>query len=1132
NAKNSDNVKLATNGVAVGAVGVGVSIAVSDNETTTNAFIQNDANIDVNSLTLKAESTDKQHVETLAATGGIVGGSGSSAHINSNKTTNAYINKKSTINALKDILISAISKSPKDELKAVARAHAYGGVGVGASIAHATSEGQTKIDIGEDVTLDSTSGNITIKTDTDEHAYTDAWAATGSLVGGTTGAESFATAGKDTTVNIAKNFSATADSGKLEISSNAKNYAFADSSGRAYGSGISAGGTNTRATINQTSGVKIADADAAKTISAKEVDFSSTADNYAKAKTIAGAGACFGMAGSGVYTNITSNNNSFIGKNYDINTGNYESLTETISEYVGYNESTAFGAAAFAIPYIENTIDSTVKNESLANINSDTLITLKASNEVKKSGANGYDIYGGSGGLTTGSGGYIKDDVKLTTETKLGGDRISAMGDYGEGAIDISAYNIANIDEKADLYSHGGIAGADMDSIVNLKATADVNVSNKKITTKDDHITYAARNDVDIYTKSNVESYGGVAGAGGEASAIASQIAAAVTFEKGAHSTSGRDTNISAVSNKKLISSIYTRTRGLVSALNDESNAKSQDSRAYVYINGKGDDNENEGNAVITAFDGINITAQNTASEIKADRDSKAYQLWCIPYTGKGNKNTQNSMASGIVLNGILKSGLGYNKSLHINKNGDQVDKDGNVVENGTYGIYANKEVFDTVKTSDMQEDVQAYERSKKSVEDAFKDYKSEVEEEIVNYNEIISSNTTTKANLEAENGTLSGQVSVAETDREAESTLLTNLTNANSEMSKLDGSPEDVQAYKDAYGSLGDEYINTLISASEAYYANPSGAGLEDAYDTAKANWSSHYTETSAQLNTSIQAHTADIDRWNGQISTNNGKITDCKNAIDLNGQKITDANNDLSAKEAQKDIDVAKINAKIEELKQKIATGEPINVYAIDVDDVVIRSGQITFNGDALTILGIPVANLTHVSGSGYIHAPGQNATINIINDSVSNIVFNKLIINPNLQGGVIANKATIDDTIHFNTPNDQPSMISVINTVDVNDPTVDFESNAGDMVFKGDVENPMGNVNIMNSTGDVIVNAGLTAGNLNISVPNGGFEKPYSKDVLQVTGNGIVAGGDISISSLVIDVNGTIKSCTEIK
>ena len=1126
NAKNSDNVKLATNGVAVGAVGVGVSIAVSDNETTTNAFIQNDANIDVNSLTLKAESTDKQHVETLAATGGIVGGSGSSAHINSNKTTNAYINKKSTINALKDILISAISKSPKDELKAVARAHAYGGVGVGASIAHATSEGNTKIDIGEDVSLNSTSGDITIKTDTDENAYSDAWAATGSLVGGGTGAESFATTGKDTTVNIAKNFSATANGGKLEILSKAKNNAYADSSGRAYGSGISAGGTNTRAIINQTSGVKIADADAAKTISAKEVDFSSTADNYAKAKTIAGAGACFGMAGSGVYTNITSNNNSFIGKNYDINTGNYESLTETISEYVGYNESTAFGAAAFAIPYIENKIDSTVKNESLANINSDTLITLKASNEVKKSGANGYDIYGGSGGLTTGSGGYIKDDVKLTTETKLGGDRISAMGDYGEGAIDISAYNIANIDEKADLYSHGGIAGADMDSIVNLKATADVNVSNKKITTKDDHITYAARNDVDIYTKSNVESYGGVAGAGGEASAIASQIAAAVTFEKGAHSTSGRDTNISAVSNKKLVSSIYTRTRGLVSALNDEANAKSQDSKANVNINGNGDGKETADNAVITAFDAINITAQNTASEIKADRDSKAYQLWCIPYTGKGNKNTENTVSGGIVLNGILKSGLGYNKSLHINRNGDQVDKDGNVVENGTYGIYANQKEIGTVKTSDMQEDVQAYEKSKVSVEKAFEDYQRETNEEIGNYSDIVTSNTERKTALENDNAILNNKISDADTDKETESTLLTNLTMANNNLSKLDGSASDIQEYENAYGSLGDEYINEMINTIKAYHAADSEHQAEkySDYITAKTNWNSHYTEKSAQLSDNIQELEAKIDGWNREILQNNGEIADCQAAIDENGQKITDANNDLQAKEAQKNIDIAKLDAKIAELNAKITTGEPIKVYAIDVGDVVIRSGKITFNGDS--------ANTTHVSGNGYIYAPGENASINIINDSVSNIVFNKLIINSNLKGGVTANNATIDGTIHYAAPNDQPSVISIVNTVDATDPTIDFESNAGDMLFKGDVENPLGNVDIMNSTGDVVVNAGLTAGNLNISVPNGGFEKPYSKDVLQVTGNGIVAGGDISISSLVIDVNGVIKSGTEIK
>ena len=1131
NAKNSDNVELSTTGIAAGGVAIGVSIAVSDNTTTTNAFIQNNADINVNSLTLKAESTDDQHTKTLGVAVGVGGGSGSSSHINSNKTTNAYINREAKITTLGDMLITAISKSGNNKFYSEALGHAYGGVGVGVSVAHATSEGNTKIDIGEGVILTSDNGNITIKTDANEYAHSDAWAAVGALAGGS-GAESYATVGKNTTVNIGKDFSADASNGKLDITSNANNYAFAESNGRAYGA-VSAGGTKTKATVNHTSGVKIADATESKTIKAKEVSILSKADNYTKSTTYAGAGAAVGTAGSGVYGNIISNNNIYVGKNYNIETGKYSSVADSVNEYVSYNKSNAFGIVSLAIPYIENTVNSTVNNESNANINSDSLIIIKAANEVKKVGVDGYDLYGGSGGLATGSGGYIKDNVTLTTKTKFGGDSAYAMGAYGNGSIDISAYNIANINEKADLYSHGGIAGADMDSKIYLSADADVNVSNKNIKTKDDHISYAARNDVDIYAKSNVESYGGVAGAGGEASAIASAITANVTFEKDTHSTSGRDTNISAVSNKSLESYIYARTRGLVSALNDESNAKSQNSRAFVHINGNGDDNEATGNAVITAFDSINITAQNTASKIRADRDSKAYQLWCIPYTGKGNKNTQNTISGTIEHNGILKSGLGFNKSLHLNVNGEQVDENGNVVENGTYGIYANKEEIGTIKTSDMQEDIQAYERSKQNVIDAFTTYETQVNEEIEGYQEIITNNTNEKSRLEGENSNLTTQVTTATNSRQADQTALDNITNANNNLAKLDSNnPEEVQSFIDTYGSLGNEKLDALINARNEYYNADSEHQAEklEAYNQAKYVWSVYYDSESLTLGDNIQAYTSDITTWNGEIASNNTKIGDCVTAINTNTTNIATAEADLEQKRGQNAADIAKYDAKIAEIQAKINEGQEIPVYAIYVDDVVIRSGKITFNGDSPYV--------THVSGNGYVHAPGQNASIKIQNDSVSNMAFNKLSIGSNIQGGVSAVNATIDNTIHFDTHSDEPSIIKVINTVDKNDPTIniDTESNAGDMVFYANIENPNGIIDITNYTGDVIVNSGVTAKDLHIKVPNGGYEQTYTNNTQKIGGSSgtgaILASGNITIESQTIDVNGLIKSGTEIK
>ena len=455
--------------------------------------------------------------------------------------------------------------------------------------------------------------------------------------------------------------------------------------------------------------------------------------------------------------------------------------------------------------------------------------------------------------------------------------------------------------------------------------------------------------------------------------------------------------------------------------MNDESNAKSQNSRAYVYINGNGDDNETTGNAVITAFDAINITAQNTASKIRADRDSKAYQLWGIPYTGKGNKNTENTIAGEIVLNGILKSGLGYNKSLHLNIDGNQVDENGNVVENGKYGIYAKKEKIGEIKSSDIQEDITAYKNTQKNIKEAFEDYEKEVKEEIEGYEEVIKDNKIAKKKLEDSNELIEGYISTANKTIEKDNATKMTLDNANIDIStKLESDDSTkFQEFKDAYGSK-DTKLDALISAREAYNSADAEHKSEKLteYNSAKNEWSTHYLAECIRIEEAIRTNTSKIVDWNADIITNNGKIATCNDVIELNNKNITNANADLVGKEAIKDADIEKLQAKIDELEAKYQEGKTINVYAINVDDVIIRSGKITFNGD-------PIYN-THVSGNGYIHSPGDNASITVINDSISNMVFNKLVINSGLSGGVVANNSTIDSTIHIVRASEHESMI----------------------------------------------------------------------------------------------------------
>ena len=1068
-AQNTNNVKLETSGGSIAGAHIGVSAAISDNNTTVNTFLSNDTSINSKSFKLNASSIDVQDIYTLAAIGGIISGDGSVTKALSNKTTNTYILQNAEINTDSDINITADSKS---EIITESDTTSLAGVNVGVSKSSAISAGSTMINLADNVSLNSQNGNAQIKAQTNEKVNATSLATTRG-VGSGGGGESIAKINKVSGIEVKNDFKINIE-GDLVLSSVANNEVFSQSDGRAYG-GISVGGTSTLAEINQTSGVKIDNNNTQTNIEANNILITSTVKNNTHAETHAGAGSVAGGSGSGATNNIVSTNNIYVDKNYNILAqGGYALEADTTNTYKSFNKSDAFGVITAAIPTIRNNVNSTVSVDSEADVVANAGIVLKSLNEILKEAVSEYDLYGGAGGLADGSGGSIKDKLLMSTTTSFGGNKAYENAEYGQGGIDISAYNILNVNEKANLYSVGAIQGADTDAIVEATTNATVNVSNKDIKTKDNHINYTARNDVDIYTKSNVESYGGIAGAGGKSEATLAKQTASVIFSDGVKSLSGKDTNISAINNNSLEAYIYAETGGLLSIVAGTAHAHNKEAQAKVEINS---------GAEISSFDTIDVKAISASEKIKAKRDALAYELGFIPYHGSGNEYSTDKNSANIVLNGHLESGLGANRTLIINKDGS-VSSDSN--------ISVKKEVIGTISSSDINADIQSYTSSIKDMEKAYKEYIASEETRRDTYQTEFNNAKTDKNNLENTNIVLTDNKNKAEI-------ALKTITNALNDLDNI-----GTQDYETSYGSMTE--LKTMI----------------DAYKTGGEN-SQAYSDALSAVIEKQHDLTEQIPQYTTQINENNVAIETYKSSMSALQNNIDQINAVLDETTKKYTADVKDLQAKIEELqkrKEEIASADT-SIYSMVIDDIIIRSGEVNLTGN--------------VTGTGSITAPGNNFTIDIQNYSANNVIYGDLIIDRGLKGGIYG--TNLPSSITQNIVNETVTpKISIVNHVNANDPIVNINSQAGDIVLRGNVENTSGSISIINNTGSILSEGNLKAKNLEIKVPNGGFNQQYTSNEIEIAGangNGaIVASGNINIAAKTIDVNGLIQSGSEIK
>ena len=1119
-AKNKNNVDVEVNGASLGAAAVGVSAAVSNVNTTTNAFVSNNSNITAGGkLEIKSNSEDTQNVTARAASGGIVSGSGAVAIIKSNKTTNAYVLTDSSLTANKDLAINTKSIS---DTTATTLAGSFGGVSVGVSISNSEIKGNTKVDIGNNVALQSTNGNINVKAETDEKSTANATAATGSLIGGS-GAEATAKTGKTNTVNVGKNVNIVSKLASI-FKSIGKNNSIAETNARAYG-GISVGGTKTNAKIAQNSGVNFADSDRNSQIKAGEVTVSSEVNNKVDAKTKAGAGAAVGISGSGVVTDINSTNNVYVGKNRTVNTaGKIEIAAQNINTYKAYNDSSSYGIVGATVGTIDNSVTSTVDVVSNANINAGR-ISIIADNQIKKSAVSNYDLFGGAGGIVGVGSASLSDKLTMTTNATMNGNYAHANGIYGSGAIIVSSKGKLDVNEKVDVTAAGGIPVSDGNVSVDSTVKTTTTISNKDIQTKDDNIYYLADNDIDIYTKSNVKSYGGIAIAEGSSKAHNNEATAFIDIKTGVNSISGRDTYVQSTSDKNIQSYMYAETKGLIGTTGSSTAESKNKSVANILI---------DTGANVKAYDSITLAVIDSTSKVSAKRDAKGttYLLFGIPITiyGDGHEYTTNNSDSYISLKGNVESGLGANRKLTINNDGSWTTDGINVI---------GKEKVGEVTSADLDSDINAYENSRKGELKVIDDY-IEIEKNLIaEADKSIQENTNKKAERIAENQKYDTAINNANT-----------IIENNNQIENIDIVTE---AWDSAYGvdTENNATLNADFGITLSKFDNDSNlSGVKTAYakyeksqtatnlkalktsvEKLATKKSNIQKSTDSISNTITEIASIDVtknDNLNSfikttqdEIKTNNETIANIDSAIRASQKEKDTAKNSITDAETSKVSINTQYDAIIKDLNDKKSESSTTPVYSLMVDNVYVRSGDVKISGKTV--------------GNGKITAAGNKFSIDIINNSVSDVVYKDLQIARNATGNIYG--SNIASSISKNYRNtDNGYSISVTNTVDANDPTINLDNGFGDMIFKGNVENVNGLVSFVNYTGNILSDGSITAKNLKIAVPNGGYTQNYDNSRMMIGGTSadgaIIASGDIDISSKVIDINGLIQSGSEIK
>jgi len=1131
-------------GAGIAAVGAAVSKAASNDKT--EAYIgkytkigkDSDTSKKVTNIDIDAVSNNTANAKAGVGAGGFYSAGGAVSYSYTNPIINAYINDNAQINVQNDIAINAAS-TVKSNSEAVGGS--FGGLSIGAYTSEANAKPEINSYIGKDADIKA-GNNISLGADSnssssDYAAKSKATAAVGALIGGT-GATANSIINTKIHSYIAENTGVEAGN-NINMTTNSKNYANADTNARAYGI-AAAGYTESKTNISSNSssyinGDTVSSANS-KLIKANNLTLSSNVTNNTSTNSTAGSGGAIAGVFSRSNNTISNTNMSYIGdsgtssKKRIQTTNDVVAASSTSQQYQAKNDSSTGGIIAAGGAIIDNSISSNTQSYIGQNsdVNAGKDIKLTASNSTNKPDT-GYNLEAGSAGLFSGGAGESTTTISQTANAYIMGNSSKNNGSATDRKVRaannliISALNNINASEAARLDIDGLVPVSD----VHVYLTGTNNTTAQLGTNSDVFAGY----DLKANAKSNANTYAYTYTETRGAAPVASGTAVA-------RSTNNNTVNILGNSNVLAEHDVF-----LDAGIDADNNTGSTVSRSsartdaaglwgFGSVNGRAYSTLNNAiliskDSILKAGEDINLRAMSGYSSAYgyAKAKTKTYILFGIPITiySDGNRTSDLNVSNNITVNGSVESGLYSQRNLYINSDGvivDRIDQNGNVVKNNISNAGETEQVYD--RSASIQVELNAANTDKTTVNGSLTTVNNQITVQTTTINTLTTeintattektNNTTTIGTLQTRIDALPGEIQTTQNNITAKETTITNLNSdittkqatinsLNTQIAAKLAKSEDVSALQ--------TQLNTAISEKTTLVTN------RDTAISDKATLVTTKTAKETELTTSTTNRDTLITR-NEVLAT----------TIDTKTTEKTTTETAKAANESLRDsytLELADISTQVDDLTNMLSNAGTDNKFkAIKINKTEIGSGYVNIAGN--------------LSGTGTIKAPGNNFKIEVINGSTKNLIFNELTIDKDARGDVRVNNAARSGNVGgvtVNVASGNTKSIIIHNTYDPDDPRTPLNNVASaDILFDRDINNIGGLVDISNLSGSVITNGVINANDVSIFVPKGDYIHNFTTGVYNTNGvsspsSPLLVGENIFISAQKINVNGVIQS-----
>ena len=351
---------------------------------------------------------------------------------------------------------------------------------------------------------------------------------------------------------------------------------------------------------------------------------------------------------------------------------------------------------------------------------------------------------------------------------------------------------------------------------------------------------------------------------------------------------------------------MYAQTEGFVGAVGDSTAKAHYKSDANITINS---------GATLQAYDSMNLSAIDTKDNFTVKRDAKGTTraLFGIPIVthGSGHEDPQDNPNASIVLNGSVESGLGSQKKLTI-------DKDGNYTSDGVN--VTGKEQVGSVTTEDVQSDIDAYNKSKQSELDRVDDLVSAENEINKEAQETLESEKSQKTELEQTNKNLNSAVGIIDDlmkdNEKAENVSALELALEDLENGGDGGDESSMSKFEELLKTCGDDFKD-VKEAFETYKSSKTQDNLNSLSETLTDLGQKIQTDSNSSIDM-LGKLTGEADgtikTWDNEelaafkqtqqdeINKNTEEIGKCESAIEAANKEIESVKDTLAKAEEEK--------------------------------------------------------------------------------------------------------------------------------------------------------------------------------------------------------------------------------------